>query len=205
MARVKDNLFTDGTTGAVGKQIVYKKINGKTFMSKYPDMSGVEYNRTQIGYQKLFAQAIEYAKGVLKDPVRSAAYSKKMQNDKRHRDKSIYHFALQCFMKKYSPKLPDDKVQKALQSYLDKYKFSDRQAAAIEYLVRHKKLTNALYQQLNKVSRATATRDLQELVRKQVIAAKSRGAGAAYNLVPIETPREPEDKQAWEQKNDELI
>lgn len=205
MARVKDNLLTSGTAGTVGKNIVYKQINGKTFMSKYPDMSQVQYNKTQIEYQNLFAHGVEYAQGVLKDPDRVAAYRKKMQNDKRHRHKSIYHFALQLFMKKYSRKMSSRDVKKTLQPYHDNYKFSDRQAAGVEYLVRYKKLTNSLYQQLNKVSRATATRDLQDLVRQGVIITESKGAGAIYSLLPIPTLHKPEDEDDEPDEEEELI
>lgn len=205
MARIKDNLYTEGATGAVGKQIVYKEINGNTFMSKYPDMSQVKYNKTQKKYQSLFAQAVAYAKNVCADPTRSEAYRNKIQNDKRHRYKSVYHFALQCYIKKFSRKVPDDEVQKTMLLYLDKYKFKDRQIAAMEYLVRHKKLTNALYQQLNKVSRITASRDLQDLIRKQAVSLQGKGAGAVYNLVPIPTLHEAQDEDDEPDEENELI
>jgi ATP-dependent DNA helicase RecG len=45
------------------------------------------------------------------------------------------------------------------------------------------KLTNSDYQTLNDVSRETATRDLKELIDKQLIKSSGqKGAGAFYTL-----------------------
>jgi len=182
MARIKDNLLMQGARGAIGKELVYKKINGKTYAVKYPDMSHVEFNTLQKKYQNLFASAIAYARSVLNDPMQEAAYRKKINNDKRLRGLSIYHAAIKDFMAKNSAKKPTAEIQKTLQQLRETYTLNARQEKALKYLVARGKLTNALYQQLNSVSKATATRDLQDLVRQAAISMRSRGAGACYSL-----------------------
>ncbi len=55
---------------------------------------------------------------------------------------------------------------------------NDRQIKAIEYLKENIKITNSEYQKLNSVSKATATRDLMELVEKHKILKKEGKVGA---------------------------
>ncbi|NOZ76917.1 MAG: Fic family protein [Euryarchaeota archaeon] len=58
-----------------------------------------------------------------------------------------------------------------------------RQEAAVEYVLRKGKITNKEYQQLCKVSQATAKRDLQEMVDKNVLEQVGRkGRGIYYVL-----------------------
>ena len=54
--------------------------------------------------------------------------------------------------------------------------------AALIYLVRLRKLTNAIYQSINDVSKATATRHLQDMISKGIISFQSKGACALYSL-----------------------
>ena len=37
MAEVKENFVVEGSSGRIGKLVVIKIINGKTFITKYPD------------------------------------------------------------------------------------------------------------------------------------------------------------------------
>ena len=78
-------------SGAIGKQLVFRTVNGKTIACKYPNRSHVVYNEEQIGYRTLFAKASAYASSILKDPVKKAAY-------KRHGQTSVYHSAIKDFM-----------------------------------------------------------------------------------------------------------
>jgi hypothetical protein len=81
MARSKNNPLTKGLSGMVGKQIVFRTWNGKTFVSVAPKkpkrQSPVQKeNRTK------FKRATVYAKNMMKDPVKKAEYmeiSKKLQ------------------------------------------------------------------------------------------------------------------------------
>jgi Fic family protein len=57
-----------------------------------------------------------------------------------------------------------------------------RQIRALEFLVREPKLTTALYRQWNRVSRATAQRDLSDLVSRGILAQHGVGRGTYYVL-----------------------
>jgi ATP-dependent DNA helicase RecG len=62
---------------------------------------------------------------------------------------------------------------------------STRQIKAIEYLKENKQITNKIYQEICEVSKATATRDLSELIEKFKILERSGdvGAGTTYKLI----------------------
>jgi Fic family protein len=57
-----------------------------------------------------------------------------------------------------------------------------RQIRALEFLAREPKLTTALYRQWNRVSRATAQRDLSDLVSRGIVAQQGVGRGTYYVL-----------------------
>lgn len=94
MAEEKDNYVIRGTSGRIGKLLVNKIINGKTFITKYPDRSKVKYTKEQIEYREIFAKAAKYASEIVNDPVKKSTYP-------RQGRKSIYHCALTDFMKEY--------------------------------------------------------------------------------------------------------
>ncbi len=62
---------------------------------------------------------------------------------------------------------------------------STRQIKAIEYLKENLIITNKVYQEIGKVSKATATRDLTELIEKFKLLERSGevGAGTSYKLI----------------------
>jgi hypothetical protein len=91
MAQIKDNLIMKNMSGAIGKQLVFRKVNGKTVACKYPNRSHVVYTEEQIGYRALLAKASAYASSILKDPVKKAAYN-------RHGETSVYNSAIRDFM-----------------------------------------------------------------------------------------------------------
>lgn len=67
--------------------------------------------------------------------------------------------------------------------YLQSLNLNDRQVKAVLFTKEKGKLTNSDYQTLNDVSRETATRDLKELIDKQLIKPSGqKGAGAFYTL-----------------------
>jgi ATP-dependent DNA helicase RecG len=52
------------------------------------------------------------------------------------------------------------------------------------YVKEKGKITNKEYQELNRISRATATRDLQELVEKKILEQLgTKGQGSFYRLI----------------------
>jgi hypothetical protein len=97
MAKIKDNYVVQGISGRVGNLAVYKIINGKTFMTKYPDRSHVVYTKEQIEFRQIFAEAARFASEIVNDPVKKSTYPCQGR-------KSIYHCALSDFMKEYKRK-----------------------------------------------------------------------------------------------------
>ena len=93
MARVSKNVLTTELHGAIGKQIVFRVINGKSFASKYPDMSRVKPSRKQLVEKGRFAKAVAFAQSILKDPAKKAAYKVK-------KGQSVFNAAVSDYMKR---------------------------------------------------------------------------------------------------------
>ncbi len=71
------------------------------------------------------------------------------------------------------------------EQYLKSLDLSNRQLKAVLYLKEKGKITNSDYQTLNAVSKATATRDLTELVEKFKILKRTGDIGAGTNYILI--------------------
>ncbi|MBO9573208.1 MAG: hypothetical protein J7497_13535 [Chitinophagaceae bacterium] len=75
MPKQKNNLIMAGTSGMLGKQVVFKERNGETYLSAPPT---VNENRkatpTQLENQQKFTSAVDYAKTAIKDENIKAAY-----------------------------------------------------------------------------------------------------------------------------------
>jgi hypothetical protein len=97
MAEVKDNYIVQGTSGRIGKLVVNKIINGKTFITKYPDRSQVVYTKEQIEFREIFAKAAKFASQIVNDPIKKSTYP-------RQGRKSIYPCALSDYMNEYKRK-----------------------------------------------------------------------------------------------------
>jgi len=70
------------------------------------------------------------------------------------------------------------------EDYLYKLNLNERQIKSVLYVKEFKSITNAKYQEINSVSKATATRDLQSLLERKILKNKgSKGAGAEYVLI----------------------
>ena len=71
------------------------------------------------------------------------------------------------------------------EEHLQKMGLSKRQLTAIKHVKTTRKITNAEYQEINNVSKATSTRDLTELVEKHKILKRTGdvGAGTSYILI----------------------
>jgi ATP-dependent DNA helicase RecG len=79
-------------------------------------------------------------------------------------------------------KAPVKKIN--ISPYLQDTRLNIRQKKAIKFLSKNRNISNAKYQKLGDVSKPTATRDLQELVRLNIITPPAtKGAGALYSLV----------------------
>jgi hypothetical protein len=105
MAEVTDNYVTQGIQGRIGKRAVFKRINGRTFMTQYPDRSKVVYTKEQIGFREIFAEAAKFASDIINDPDKRSLYPRQGQ-------KSIYHCALSDYMKAYKRMEAEDRLQK---------------------------------------------------------------------------------------------
>jgi hypothetical protein len=81
MARSNNNLLTKGLSGMVGKQIVFRTWNGKTFISVAPKKTKKQ-SPIQKENRSKFKRATIYAKSMMKDSVKKAEYkeiAKKLQ------------------------------------------------------------------------------------------------------------------------------
>ncbi|WP_207423097.1 hypothetical protein [Desertivirga brevis] len=79
--------------GHVDKQIVIKHRFGKTIITAYPDMSRVCFNENQKAKQRLFADAVIYARSIVNDPVKKARYKAILPARKR-----VFNAAIADFM-----------------------------------------------------------------------------------------------------------
>ena len=85
---------------------------------------------------------------------------------------------LEVIFQRKAMQLPD-KIEKE-----PDYQISERQKKAIEYIKQHGNISNKIYQEINHVSKPTATRDLQRLVLLEIIEKKgTSGESIKYILV----------------------
>jgi ATP-dependent DNA helicase RecG len=68
------------------------------------------------------------------------------------------------------------------EEYLRTLDINDRQTKAVIHVKNSGKINNKKYQELFNVSRITATRDLSNLVIKNILVSNGKGAGAFYTL-----------------------
>lgn len=83
-----------GSSGSFRKQIVYRTRGGKTYVSKYPDMSNVVPSPEQLKQKSRFSRAVEFAKIIIADPVLKANY-------KTPKGRSVYHTAISDYLEKH--------------------------------------------------------------------------------------------------------
>ena len=74
MAKIKLNPLFDGISGRVGDVVFKKSPNGETIISKYPDMSRVQWSDAQKAHRERFKLANAYAKAAMADPQVRAIY-----------------------------------------------------------------------------------------------------------------------------------
>ncbi|GAA3945915.1 hypothetical protein GO495_29220 [Chitinophaga oryziterrae] len=93
MAKTTNPLWTGykGFRGAVLKQIVFRTYGESTYVSKYPDMTNIIPSESQLKEKRKFAEAVKFAREIVNDPVKKAAY-------KAAEGKSVYHTAIKDYM-----------------------------------------------------------------------------------------------------------
>ena len=173
MAKVTDNLLLKGMSGPIGGRLL-RTFKNKTFSGKIPDMSGITPSKKQVQKRKLFAAAVKFAQSVLKESGQNRKDNAKAG--------SIYHAAIKDFLAFFKSDDPSGlSLPKTVKSSLRSFQLNENELLAIAFIKKYKKLTNQIYQGLTGVSKATATRHLQELVRFRIIQSnKGRAAGAYY-------------------------
>ena len=63
MAKVKNNLITEGLSGKVGKRLVFRQLqDGSTVLCTAPDFSNRVFSEDQLTHQNRFQQASAYAR-----------------------------------------------------------------------------------------------------------------------------------------------
>src|SRR5215216_5299015 len=63
MAKVKNNLVTEGLSGRVGKRLVFRQLrDGSTVLCTLPDFSNRVFSEEQVTHQSRFKRASAYAK-----------------------------------------------------------------------------------------------------------------------------------------------
>ena len=74
MARTNDNIILQKVSGNIGKQVVLKRVHGKTVLSKMPKKPAARSAKQQMCAQG-FKLATAYAKSVMQNPELKALYS----------------------------------------------------------------------------------------------------------------------------------
>ncbi|HEY4785122.1 MAG TPA: hypothetical protein VIH57_03695 [Bacteroidales bacterium] len=92
MAEVKQNIITQGMSGAIGKQVVFKRYGNRTIVSAMPDMSKVVKSKKQKAENSRFREAIIYARGQVADPVSKAEYKAKAKGMQKPHNVAIADF-----------------------------------------------------------------------------------------------------------------
>ena len=95
MAHSNNNPLLEGFSGAIGELVVKHYPNGKTVITKKPDMSRIKRSELQKVYQTKFAEAVAYAQAAERDPEKKAAFEKVLK-----KGQDVYHAALSNFLRK---------------------------------------------------------------------------------------------------------
>lgn len=93
MAISTNNPLLKHAHGRLGKFVVFKTYAYGTVISNYPDMSNVKPSKKQLAEKSRFGDAVRYAKAILADPEKKAAYQATLEPGK-----SVYHAAIREFM-----------------------------------------------------------------------------------------------------------
>lgn len=93
MAIAKD-IISQGLSGAIGKEVVFKIYDDKTVVTKYPNMKNIVPSAAQKTQRNKFREAHIYAQKINDNRVSKAAFALKIPAGK-----SVYRCAVKEFMK----------------------------------------------------------------------------------------------------------
>ena len=91
MAKI-NHAILKGIQGQIGKKIVIKHYGKKVVVTRYPDMSNIKPSKLQKVNRSRFAEAVAYAQSINNDPVKKAAYSRKLKKGERVYQKALKEF-----------------------------------------------------------------------------------------------------------------
>jgi hypothetical protein len=181
MARIKDNYVVKGMSGKIGKLVFKTNKKGLTYTSLPPDRRNVISTKGQKKLRNNFAKAVAYAKSVLKDPVKAEKYQ---AGD----NKSLYVRAMKDYLNQHKAAVKKAGLLIISNDYILKHDLNNRQVKALQLVKKRGRISNSDYMRLNHVSKPTATRDLQDLVKKTILNPSGiRGAGAFYEIIGSES------------------
>ncbi len=176
-------MLTRNYSGKIGKTIVFKRHRDGDLATKYPDRGWVRLSPVQVQSNQVFREAVAQARATIADPERKASIKAMLKSNRKTKYQSAYHFVIQEFMKEHQPFMKAAERQKVLEYYAALHPLSDRQVLLIELVLLGEPVSNKTHQQRHQVSKATATRDLRELVNWGIFNCSGKGAGAKYTLV----------------------
>lgn len=93
MAKVKNNIVTQGLSGTLGGQLVFRQTSRGTVVSMAPQAPSGPPTAGQLAQQTRFQQAVIYAKGQAQDPAVQAEYAAEAKAD----NITVYNVLLRDF------------------------------------------------------------------------------------------------------------
>ena len=94
MVSAKNNQLLNNIQGNIGNQLVIKQYAYGTVVSKFPDMEHIKPSKKQKVERSKFRDAVAYAKSIIYNPEKKAAYQKKINPGQ-----TVYNFALKEYLK----------------------------------------------------------------------------------------------------------
>lgn len=76
MAKLSEDSPLNGMGGTIGKDLVFRTVNGETIVSQKPVFNPKKTTRAQKQTRSRFAQASLFAKKVTRDPLKKEYYKK---------------------------------------------------------------------------------------------------------------------------------
>ncbi|MCC2546562.1 hypothetical protein LJY25_08920 [Hymenobacter sp. BT175] len=95
MARVSNNIITQGLSGTIGGTLVFRQVTGRTIVAAAPRESEKAPSARQLAHQERFQMAALYAKAQLLDVASKAEYDAARTPDS---SASAYAIAVADFM-----------------------------------------------------------------------------------------------------------
>ncbi|MBL7730888.1 MAG: hypothetical protein JNM88_06890 [Chitinophagaceae bacterium] len=98
MAITKQELLLRGLRGAIGKEVVIKQYSYGTVVTAFPvkPLRKRKPSPIQSIRQGVFKEAVKYAKSIVHDQKKKAAYAKKLKKGQQ-----VYHAAIREYMGKH--------------------------------------------------------------------------------------------------------